>query len=47
MAASQGAFAATRALRAFKPDAVFSTGITGASQPRGSALRRPLVVYLL
>lgn len=44
----QGAFAATRALRAFKPDAVFSTGGYGSFPGSLAArlLRRPLVVYL-
>lgn len=44
----RGAFAALRALRAFKPDAVFSTGGYGSFPGSLAAklLRRPLVVYL-
>ncbi len=44
----RGTFAALRALRAFKPDAVFSTGGYGSFPGSLAAkiLRRPLVVYL-
>ncbi|MGE3077340.1 MAG: glycosyltransferase [Dehalococcoidia bacterium] len=44
----RGVFAAIRALRAFKPDAVFSTGGYGSFPGSLAAklLRRPLVVYL-
>jgi UDP-N-acetylglucosamine--N-acetylmuramyl-(pentapeptide) pyrophosphoryl-undecaprenol N-acetylglucosamine transferase len=44
----RGVFAAVRALRAFKPDAVFSTGGYGSFPGSVAAklLRRPLVVYL-
>jgi len=45
---SSGVLAAIRALRAFKPDAVFSTGGYGSFPGSVAArvLRRPLVVYL-
>jgi len=45
---SRGVVSATRALRAFKPDAVFSTGGYGSFPGSVAArlLRRPLVVYL-
>ncbi len=43
-----GTFAAIRKLRAFKPDAVFSTGGYGSfpASVAAKVLRRPLVVYL-